>query len=342
MKTSDFSFELPEELIAQQPPAERGTARLMVVDRASGAVRHRHIPEIVDEIEPGTVMVFNDSRVRKARVYLTPATGERSREVEVLLVRRQTAATWLAIGRGLGRIAVGSVYQCEGVRAAFGEVDGPYRELTFDPPIDNSWLDSHGHVPLPPYIHRGDSDADAERYQTVYARVAGSVAAPTAGLHFTDELIARLRERGVDVRFVTLHVGIGTFLPVRTESLEEHDMHTEEYHVSPATADAVSAARRAGRPVLAVGTTVVRTLESAWDSDEARLHAGHGATNLFIYPGYRFRAIDHLFTNFHTPESTLVALVSAFAGRDLILERYREAVELRYRFFSYGDAMLLR
>ncbi|MCG8477538.1 MAG: tRNA preQ1(34) S-adenosylmethionine ribosyltransferase-isomerase QueA [Spirochaetales bacterium] len=341
MKTSDFSFDLPEHLVAQQPPTERGTSRLMVLDRNDSARHHGHVADIRDFVEPGSLMVFNNSRVRKARLYGV-ASDSHSRQ-EFLLVRRRSARSWLAIGRNARRLRVGKTFTfSDGVVGEITDVVDPYREITFNAPVDNGWLDRYGNVPLPPYIHREDSFEDAERYQTVYAATVGSVAAPTAGLHFTPRILGDLRRHGVTIRFITLHVGIGTFLPVRSETLEEHRMHEEEFYISPEVSQTVASARRDGHPVIAVGTTVVRTLESAWDDETGALHSGYRSTDLFIYPGFSFRVVDQLFTNFHTPGSTLVALVSAFAGREFILESYREAVAQRYRFFSYGDAMLIR
>lgn len=341
MKTSDFFFELPPELIAQEPIQDRGTSRLLVLDRETGAHHHQTVAEIGNVLTPGTVMVFNNSRVRKARVYARTVATDR--EQEFLLVKRREARRWLAIGRNSRKLRVGKRFRFSD--GTIGEVSGtedPYREILFDRDVDDAWLETHGHIPLPPYITRDDTDADAERYQTVYARTMGSIAAPTAGLHFTPEILDELRSHGVVIAFVTLHVGIGTFLPVRTEALEEHEMHEEEYHVSLETSQAITDARDRGHPVVAVGTTSVRTLESAWDSTHHRVSPGQDRTSLFIYPGYQFRAVDQMFTNFHTPESTLLAMVSAFAGRDLILHAYREAVARKYRFFSYGDAMLIR
>jgi S-adenosylmethionine:tRNA ribosyltransferase-isomerase len=212
--------------------------------------------------------------------------------------------------------------------------------LNFDPPATDEWLEKHGHLPLPPYIRRPDSDADAERYQTVYARERGSAAAPTAGLHFTKELLDALETRGAELAFVTLEVGLGTFLPVRAADIADHKMHTERYGISAETATALNRAKTEGRPILAVGTTSLRTLEAAWTPEG--FPTGWGATDIFITPGYRFRAVDQLFTNFHTPESTLLMLVCAFAGQEFLLESYRQAVEAHYKFFSYGDAMLIR
>lgn len=341
MKTSDFSFELPEELIAQEPVQERGTSRLLVLDRDSGARSHASVADIRDFVAPGSVMVFNNTRVRKSRVFGRSVDSDR--EQEFLLVRKRAADRWLTIGRQSRKLRVGKRFRFpEGVVAEVVGGEAPYRELRFSPSIDDEWLARHGHMPLPPYIHRTDTAEDEDRYQTVYSRVMGSVAAPTAGLHFTPELLEQLRRHGVTVCFVTLHVGIGTFIPVRTEELEDHEMHEEEYHVSPSTARIITAAKDASLPVVAVGTTVVRTLESAWSRDDGVIHPGQRGTDLFIYPGYEFQVVDHLFTNFHTPGSTLVAMVAAFAGRELILETYREAVRHRYRFYSYGDAMLIR
>ncbi|MBN1518719.1 MAG: tRNA preQ1(34) S-adenosylmethionine ribosyltransferase-isomerase QueA [Spirochaetales bacterium] len=338
MKTTDFSFELPEELIAQEPAAKRGASRLLTLDSHSGALGHRMVADLPDLVEPGTVMVFNDSRVRRARLFASSATGGR---VEVLLLRREGERLWAAITTRMAKQTVGKTLCLpEGLGAEIVAVRPDERVLEFSRELDDSYLERHGHLPLPPYIRRPDSAQDASRYQTVYARNAGSSAAPTAGLHFTQELLDRLAERGVDLRFVTLHVGLGTFLPVRADNIEDHRMHEESYTVPDDTADAVNRAKAEGRAVMAVGTTSVRTLESA--SQNGTLAAGPGSTSIFITPGYHFRMVDQLFTNFHTPESTLLMLVSAFAGRERILAAYREAVERRYRFFSYGDAMLIR
>ncbi|MEX2442237.1 MAG: tRNA preQ1(34) S-adenosylmethionine ribosyltransferase-isomerase QueA [Alkalispirochaeta sp.] len=341
MKTSDFSFELPPELIAQEPVHARGTSRLFVLDRETERHHHRTVADIREFVAPGSIMVFNNSRVRKARVY---ARGENAdREQEFLLVKRRAPDRWLAIGRNSRKLKMGKRFRFpDGTTGEVSAAEDPYRELRFSRTIDDTWLEAHGHIPLPPYINRDDTASDAERYQTVYARTMGSIAAPTAGLHFTPELLESLRSHGVAITFVTLHVGIGTFLPVRAEEIEDHEMHEEEYHVSPEAATEIAHARREGRPIVAVGTTSVRTLESAWDTGEQRVRPGHGQTNLFIYPGYTFHAVDQMFTNFHTPESTLLAMVSAFAGRERIMKAYRDAVARRYRFYSYGDAMLIR
>lgn len=338
MRTTDFSFNLPEVLIAQTPSERRGESRLLVLDRGSGELTHSAVRAIAEFVPSGAVMVFNDSRVRRARLFASTPSGGR---VEVLLLRREGPALWAALTTRMAKLTPGKRLELpEGVEAEVVEALADERVFRLSREIDDDYLERNGHLPLPPYIRREDAPTDAERYQTVYARERGSSAAPTAGLHFTEGILSGLEAAGVVLRFVTLHVGLGTFLPVRSESIEDHRMHREEYSIPAATADAVNAAKRDGRPVVAVGTTSVRTLESAW-TDEG-LPAAAGSTNIFIYPGYRFKAVDMLFTNFHTPESTLLMLVSAFAGRERILSAYQEAVRERYRFFSYGDAMLIR
>jgi S-adenosylmethionine:tRNA ribosyltransferase-isomerase len=344
MKTKDFSFELPSGLIAQEPASRRGDSRLMVLDRSSSSVDHKSVSDLPAYVEPGTVMVFNDSRVRKARLFGTMARGRamdagNGREREFLLTERLSDGTWDFISQGKSGFKEGSrISFPEGMEATITRNDGKPR-LVFGPSFDEAYLERVGHVPLPPYIKRPDGKADAERYQTVYARSLGSSAAPTAGLHFTDMILSALAERGVLLRFVTLHVGLGTFLPVRTEDIERHEMHEEAYDVPEDTARDVSKARAEGRKILAVGTTSLRTLESAWT--DGALEPGAGRTRIFIAPGYSFKAVDALFTNFHTPESTLLMLVSAFAGREFVLDAYAKAVDAGYRFFSYGDAMLI-
>ncbi len=371
METKDFYFDLPEELIAQKPCPERGADRLLLLNRETGAWQDRLFSDLPDLVERGTLMVFNNSRVRRARLYaVAESSGNRA---EFLLVSRASedeaepgeaesseclpGCLWKVMARNAKRHKSGRTYRFDdGTRARIvpersdpgrpGLTGTEFRLLRFERPIDDQWLDANGHLPLPPYIRREDEVEDKDRYQTVYASKVGSVAAPTAGLHFTGEILSRLDERGVERAEVTLHVGLGTFLPVRAQRIADHVMHEETYEVSEKTALAVNAAKREERPVLAVGTTSVRTLESAWDdaagNGAGALRAGEGSTDIFIYPGYRFRAVDQVFTNFHTPESTLLMLVSAFAGRERILAAYRHAVEERYRFFSYGDSMLIR
>ncbi|HEY9594697.1 MAG TPA: tRNA preQ1(34) S-adenosylmethionine ribosyltransferase-isomerase QueA [Spirochaetia bacterium] len=338
MKTSQFSFDLPPELIAQTPSPDREAARLLVLDRATGATTDGSVHDLARWIESGTVLVLNDTRVRKARLFGERAGGGRT---EIVLLERRGSDSWEALAGRAKRLKPGARLAFpEGVTGIVEDGEADTRLIRFTPAIDDAWLERNGHVPLPPYIRRGDTSVDEERYQTVYSRVMGSAAAPTAGLHFTPRLLEEIRGRGVSVAWVTLHVGLGTFLPIRTEEIEDHAMHEEAYTVPAETKTLVDAAVREGRPVLAVGTTVVRTLESAW-SDEG-LRSGEGRTRIYITPGYRFRVVRRLFTNFHTPGSSLIVLVSAFAGRELILKTYGEAVRKRYRFFSYGDAMLIR
>jgi S-adenosylmethionine:tRNA ribosyltransferase-isomerase len=323
----------------------------MVLDRGDqtrsaegqdAAILHAQVSDLADFIEPGTVMVFNDSRVRKARIY--GRIEGRDEESEFLLTERRQDGSWEFICRGMAKLKDGvKIDFPTGMRATIRRWPVETEPiLIFAGTLDESYLEKSGHVPLPPYIKRADESQDAERYQTVYSRVVGSSAAPTAGLHFTPELLKRLEAKGILIRFVTLHVGLGTFSPVRTESIEDHKMHEEGYEISEETASSVTEAKREGRAVLAVGTTSLRTLESAWDDEGSRLKAGSDRTAIFIKPGYQFKAVDRLFTNFHTPESTLLMLVCAFAGKERILAAYEAAVRERYRFFSYGDAMLIR
>jgi S-adenosylmethionine:tRNA ribosyltransferase-isomerase len=352
MKTCDFSFDLPASLIAQRPPEQRGRSRLMTLDRQSGRREHHMVDDLPHLLRAGDLLVFNNTKVRKAR--LLGRSRETGAAVEFLLVEKteKNGNEWKCLAQRAKRRRPGSRYaffdeagnETAGaeITAAFGE----FRFLAFDRPLDDAWLDRYGHIPLPPYIKRQDTAEDAERYQTVYATAAGSAAAPTAGLHFTRELLDRLAAAGIESAFVTLHVGLGTFLPVRSEYLKDHVMHKEVFNISGEAADKIERAKAEGRRIVAAGTTSVRTLESAWTANGG-LGRGAGATSIFIYPGYRFQVVDALFTNFHTPESTLLMLAAAFAqtaarsGRELILESYAEAVREGYRFFSYGDAMLI-
>jgi S-adenosylmethionine:tRNA ribosyltransferase-isomerase len=308
-------------------------------------------------LEPGSLLVFNDSRVRKARLLGKSLSGTPGAGVEFLLVDKLSpdGRLWRVMSRRTKRRKPGSRYvfalAADEAMAEIAGEEGEFKLLRFDRPIDDAWLDRYGHIPLPPYIRREDQVSDSERYQTVYASPIGSAAAPTAGLHFTRRLLADLEAAGMEIAFITLHVGLGTFLPVRVEKIEDHVMHRESYRIDDETASRIEAARNAGRRIVAVGTTSLRTLESAWesggaksgdDSRRGKLRRGEGDTSIFIYPGYLFKAVDQLFTNFHTPLSTLLMLAAAFAGRELILESYNEAVREGYRFFSYGDAMLIR
>ncbi len=339
MRRQDFRYELPPELIAQHPPAERSASRLMVLDRAGGRVSHRGVRDLPDLLAPGDLLVFNDTRVIPARLLGRKETGGR---VEVLVERLRGGREVLAQVRASKSPRPGTRLLLEGGAAA--RVTGREEDffvLAFegDEPVA-ALLERIGHVPLPPYIARPDAGVDRERYQTVYARRAGAVAAPTAGLHFDEPLLEALRARGLTLGWVTLHVGAGTFQPVRVDDIREHRMHREWIEVGEAVCRQVAETRARGGRVVAVGTTSVRCLETAAGEDGV-LRPFTGETDIFIYPGYRFRVVDALVTNFHLPESTLLMLVCAFAGTEAVLAAYREAVARRYRFFSYGDAMLV-
>ena len=347
MRVSDFDFHLPEELVAQEPAVERDRSRLLVVDRRAGTLEDAVFSDIGRWLGEGDLLVVNDTRVFPARLVgrREPSGGR----VELFLVEEEGGGVWEALARPAARVRVGDrIAVGEGEDRIEAEVvarrDGGRRAVRFLE-YERFWerLERWGRTPLPPYIRRGEEDdvrRDRDRYQTVYARERGAIAAPTAGLHFTPELLARLEEQGVGRASVTLHVGYGTFAPVRVERVEEHRVEPERYVVPPATAEAVARARAGGGRVVAVGTTTTRALESAAD-DAGGLRAGVGTADLFIYPGYRFSSIDALVTNFHLPKSSLIMLVAAFAGRDLVLDAYRHAVRNRYRFYSYGDAMLV-
>ena len=341
MQRADFHFELPDELIARYPSEQRTDCRLLCGDAKSGEFEHRRFPDLLELLEPGDLLVFNDTRVIPARLHGHKASGGR---VEMLLERPLDAHRGLAHLRSSKSPKPGTELIFEGdVRAVVeGRRDALF-ELRFlgETPLIEL-LEEHGHMPLPPYIDREDESTDRERYQTVYARRAGAVAAPTAGLHFDEPLLERLAEKGVERAFVTLHVGAGTFQPVRVDDIREHVMHREWLEVDEATCAKVLAARAAGRRVIAVGTTSVRCLESAcMKSGSGEIAPYRGETDIFIYPGYEWRCVDALITNFHLPESTLLMLVSSFAGYDTTMAAYGEAVAQRYAFFSYGDAMLL-
>jgi S-adenosylmethionine:tRNA ribosyltransferase-isomerase len=338
VKTSQFSFELPDDLIAQLPAVERESARMLVVNRIDGSTVGATVRDLPLWVDPGTVVVLNDTRVRKARIFAERARGAKA---EFVLLRQVEPGLWETLAGRIGRAKAGTRFPFpDGIQGTLETTEGETRLIRFEPPIDEAWLEKNGHVPLPPYIRRPDDAVDEQRYQTVYARVTGSAAAPTAGLHFTPRLLDALRKRGAQVTWVTLHVGLGTFLPIRAEQIEDHPMHEEAYTIPPEAKRLVDAAVKEGRQVLAVGTTVVRTLESAWT--EEGLQQGPGWARIYITPGFRFRVVSRLFTNFHTPESSLLVLVSAFAGPELVLRTYAHAVQERYRFFSYGDAMLIR
>ncbi|QEN03282.1 tRNA preQ1(34) S-adenosylmethionine ribosyltransferase-isomerase QueA [Thiospirochaeta perfilievii] len=339
MKISDYSFDLPKEQIAQYPPEERGTANLMVIDRLDGSIEHKNMQNFTDYIDDNTVVVFNNSRVRKARLFAT--TDDSGGKVEFFMLSKTEKNQWEVMVSKAKKQVVGRSYTFEG--GAKGRItriiSTNHRIVEFDTDINDDYLDQYAHIPLPPYIKRGDDNADSERYQTVFSKEIGSCAAPTASLHFTQDILDKIKEKGADIAFVTLHVGLGTFAPVRTEYLDDHDMHYEDFYISDESATIIENAKKAGKKILAVGTTSVRTLESSWV--DGKLLRGTRSTNLFIKPGYEFKVVDRMFTNFHTPESTLLVLVSTFATKTLIDKAYKEAVDSDYMFFSYGDAMLI-
>ena len=340
MKKSDFYFDLPERLIAQHPLEQRDASRLLVLNRADGSVTHRHFRDLIEYVQPGDCIVFNNSRVIPARL-MGHAVG-RTTPIEVLLLTDKGDGLWecltrpgrktregveLTFGDGMLTATVEKV-QPDGNRLIRFHYEGIFLEI----------LDQLGTMPLPPYIK--EKLEDQERYQTVYSKTPGSAAAPTAGLHFTDEMLDALQNKGVKLAFVTLHVGLGTFRPVKEEEITDHVMHSEFYMMDEATAEQINSTRKAGGKIWAVGTTASRTLETIADED-GLVRAQSGWTDIFIYPGYRFKAVDHLVTNFHLPESTLMMLISAFASREMVMEANRQAIEQEYRFFSFGDSMLL-
>ncbi|MCI8363564.1 MAG: tRNA preQ1(34) S-adenosylmethionine ribosyltransferase-isomerase QueA [Eubacterium sp.] len=340
MKTSDFYFELPEEQIAQDPLSDRSSSRLMVLHRKTGTIEHRKFTDIVEYLRPGDCLVRNNTKVIPARLYGT--REDTGAVIEFLLLKRHEDDVWETLVKP-GKKARTGVKVVFGEGELRGEIigvqeDGNRRIRFFYEGIFEEILDHLGQMPLPPYItHKLE---DKNRYQTVYARYDGSAAAPTAGLHFTEELFQKLEEKGVAVANVTLHVGLGTFRPVKVEDVTEHHMHSEHYFIEPAEAEKINRAKKAGGRIICVGTTSCRTIESAADGDGV-LRAAEENTEIFIYPGYRFRIMDELITNFHLPESTLLMLVSALAGKEFVLHAYEEAVREGYRFFSFGDAMYI-
>lgn len=356
MLTTDFDFDLPEELIAQHPSGIRGQDKLMLLNRKNGDVQDFMMDDLPSLITPETLMVFNNSKVRRARVYGIKETTGREQEFMFLNTIDKECHIWNTMVKSAKKQKPGMRYKFpDGTIGVI--IDEPknqgteFRALKFDFAITEDWFEKNGHIPLPPYIKRADTKEDSERYQNIYADKVGSAACPTAGLHFTNEMLKSLDEKGIERAFVTLHVGLGTFLPVREEQIENHKMHEEWYSIPLETAKKINEAKKQGRPILAVGTTSVRTLESAaqklensginLEKEGEWVRAGTDSTSIFMYPGFKFNVVDKMFTNFHTPESTLIMLVSAFAGREHILNAYKKAVEKKYRFFSYGDCMLI-
>lgn len=339
MKTSDFYFELPEAQIAQIPLKDRTSSKLMVLSKKTGAIEHRHFYNIVEYLKEGDCLVLNDTRVIPARLFGTRPTGGK---VEILLLTRKDKNRWetlvkpgkkakvgdeILFGEGILRAKVEDIIE-DGKRILCFEYEGIFEEV----------LDKLGEMPLPPYIY--EKLEDKERYQTVYSKYEGSAAAPTAGLHFTTELLEKIKEKGVKIAYITLHVGLGTFRPVKVDDLLEHEMHSEFYQIDEENAALINTTKASGGRIISVGTTSTRTLEAS-SNEEGYIKARNGWTNIFIYPGYTFKCIDALITNFHLPESTLIMLVSALAGREHTLNAYQEAIKANYRFFSFGDAMFI-
>ncbi|MDE4083792.1 tRNA preQ1(34) S-adenosylmethionine ribosyltransferase-isomerase QueA [Planococcus maritimus] len=341
LNVNDFDFDLPEELIAQTPLLDRTSSRLLVMDKETGAVEHKYFRDILAHLHSGDTLVLNDTRVLPARLMGTKE--ETGANIEVLLLKQTEEDVWETLVKPAKKVKIGTVVsfgdgllraECTGVLDHGGRhfkfiYDGIFYEI----------LDQLGEMPLPPYIREKLEDQD--RYQTVFAKERGSAAAPTAGLHFTDELLEEIRNKGVNIAFITLHVGLGTFRPVSVESIEDHEMHAEFYRITKETAELINETKQQGGRVISVGTTSTRTLESVAKKFGGKLQEDNGWTDIFIYPGYQFEAVDGLITNFHLPKSTLVMLVSAMSNRDAILNAYNEAVKERYRFFSFGDAMFI-
>ena len=339
--TKDFDFDLPEELIAQTPLKDRTSSRLLVVDKTTHSIEDKHFSDLLDELEEGDTLVVNNTRVLPARLYGTKE--ETGAHIEVLLLTNTEGDKWETLVKPAKRMKVGSVVSFGDGRlkaTVVEELDQGGRIIEFSyEGVFLEVLESLGEMPLPPYIK--ERLEDKERYQTVYAKENGSAAAPTAGLHFTEELMQQIRDKGVNIVPVTLHVGLGTFRPVSVDSLEDHKMHSEYYNVSKETADMIEATKKAGKRVIAVGTTSIRTLETVARDNNGHVVSASGWTDIFISPGYEFRVVDAFVTNFHLPKSTLVMLVSAYLGREFTLEAYQHAIEERYRFFSFGDAMFV-
>lgn len=339
MKVSDFYYDLPERLIAQSPATNRDESRLMVLDKKTGEIRHRHFYDVTEYLNPGDVLVLNDSRVIPARIFTK--RKDTGADVEVFLLKPLPGNCWECMVRPGKKARTGKELIVGDVSLRIEEeLENGNRRISFACDGDlTEKLKEIGQIPLPPYIH--EKLEDEERYQTVYSRAEGSVAAPTAGLHFTPELLEKLKKKGVQLCFVTLHVGIGTFRPVKSETVEGHTMHSESYIFPQAAADMINRARKEGGRIVAVGTTACRVLETVGNRFGDILEEACGDTDIFIYPGYRFQVVDRLITNFHLPESTLIMLVSALSSKEIIMNAYREAVKEEYRFFSLGDAMMI-
>ena len=340
MKTDDFDFYLPEELIAQTPLKKRDSSKLLVLDKKTGEIEHRHFSDIIEYLEPNDVLVMNNTKVIPARLY--GVKEETNAVIEILMLKTTSDDCWECLAKPAKRVKVGTIIkfsdklsaEClsigeEGIRELKFIYHGVFYEI----------LDELGEMPLPPYIT--ERLEDRERYQTVYSKEKGSAAAPTAGLHFTKELLEKVKEKGVNIAYVTLHVGLGTFRPVKVDDVNEHVMHSEFYHLEEEDAKIINDTKKNGGKIISVGTTSTRTLETIGD-ENGMVRAQSGWTNIFIYPGYEFKVVDKLITNFHLPESTLIMLVSALAGKEKVMNAYNEAVKERYRFFSFGDSMIIK
>ena len=341
MKVSDFYFELPEELIAQYPLEKRDSSRLMVLDKKTGEIEHRKFHDILEYLNEGDTLVLNNTRVLPAR--LIGEKEETGGKIEFLLLKRIEGDKWECLAKPGRKAKVGTVFtfgegKLKAIVREIGEEGNRIIEFKYDG-IFEQVLDELGQMPLPPYIH--EKLEDKERYQTVYSKEKGSAAAPTAGLHFTEELLKEIKEKGVNIAYLTLHVGLGTFRPVKVDDVNNHVMHSEYYHLDKENAELINKTKEAGKRVIAVGTTSSRTLETIGD-ENGRVREQSGWTDIFIYPGYKFKIVDNLITNFHLPESTLIMLVSALAGQDNIMNAYNTAVKEKYRFFSFGDSMFIK
>ena len=339
MKTEDFYYNLPEELIAQHPLKNRSDSRLMLLNKDNGEIEHKHFYDIINYLNPGDVLVLNNTKVMPARLF--GHRENKDEKIEVLLLKQKEDDIWECLTKPGKKTKIGSkIIFSDKLKAEVVEIseDGSRYIKFFYDGIFNEILDELGEMPLPPYIK--EKLEDKSRYQTIYSKVEGSAAAPTAGLHFTEKLLEEIKNKGIDIVYLTLHIGLGTFRPVKADRIEDHQMHSEYYILSEDAAKRINKARENGNRVIAVGTTSVRTLESI-ASNDGRLSEKSGWTDIFIYPGYKFKAVDALITNFHLPESTLVMLVSAFASKEKILNAYNEAIKEKYRFFSFGDAMFI-
>lgn len=344
MNRSDFYFSLPTHLIAQKPSDVRGDDRLLVLKKDDDSLADERFYSIPNFLPEGAILVFNNSKVRQARVYGSPLLNPK-RKMEFLFVDKfdKEGCIWEVLSPKMKQLRVGEevVFGDNIVAKIIRKEESSKKLLHFDAPIDELFFETLGHVPLPPYIRRDDDIEDRERYQTIYAHTMGSIAAPTAGLHFTDEIINKIKEKGIEILYLTLHVGLGTFLPVRVEKIEDHTMHKEDFFIGEDVAKKINDAKKIGRTIVACGTTSVRSLEASYNPHKKMIEGGHRSTDIFIYPPYHFNVVDALITNFHTPESTLLMLVSAFAGREHIMRAYQHAIQMEYKFFSYGDAMLI-